>query len=81
MKPPKELGFEPEAIVTDLYRLSKAQADYVGKAVACLAIHIGMEPATFRVMDHIQSVLRDALEGGNPEDMASVLKLGAALGR
>ena len=70
-----------EAIVTDLYKISKAQADYVSKAVACLAVHIGPEPATFRVIDHLQAVLRDALEAGCPEQMASVLKLGADLGR
>ncbi len=67
--------------MTDLYKISKAQADYVSQAVACLAVHLGPGPATFRVIDHIQSVLQDALEGGSPEQMASVLKLGADLGR
>ena len=34
-----------------------------------------------RVVDHIQAALRDALDGGDPEQMASVLSLGAALRR
>jgi hypothetical protein len=50
-----------EAIVTDLYKISKAQADYVSKAVACLAAHIGVEPATFSVVDHT-SAIRAAFE-------------------
>jgi hypothetical protein len=70
-----------EAVMADLYKISKTLADYVDKVVAHLAVHMGLEPATFRVMDRMQIILQDALEGGDPEQMASVLRLGADLDR
>jgi hypothetical protein len=63
----------------DLYRISKSLADHVDQVVGHLAIHIGFEAATLRVMERLQVVLQDALEGGNPEDMAMVLRPGATL--
>jgi hypothetical protein len=60
--------------MTDLYKVSKALADHVDLVVVHLAQDIDVEPAILRVMEHLQIVLQDALEGGNPEDMAIVLR-------
>jgi hypothetical protein len=41
--------------------------------------NIGFEAATLRVMERLQIVPQDALEGGNPEDIATVLRPGTTL--
>ena len=48
-------------------------SDHVNAVVAHLAAHIGLEPAMMRVMERLQIVLQDALEGGRPDDMAGAL--------
>ena len=60
--------------MTDLYKVSKALADHVHLVVAHLAEDIEIELAIFRVMEHLQIVLQDALEGGSPGDMAIALR-------
>jgi hypothetical protein len=65
--------------MADTYQISKALADHVDQVIAHLGIQIGKEPAILRVVERLQIVLQDALGGGNPEDMASVLKPCASL--
>jgi len=60
--------------MADLYKVSKSLSDHVHLVVAHLAHDIDVESAIVRVMEHLQIVLQDALEGGNPEDMALALK-------
>ncbi|MCP2219916.1 hypothetical protein [Bradyrhizobium elkanii] len=49
--------------------------------VAHLAENIGLEPAIMRVMGRLRIVLQDAIEGGNPADMALVLGPGGTEAR
>ncbi|MHC2241132.1 hypothetical protein [Bradyrhizobium elkanii] len=59
--------------MADTYQTAKAIAHHVDLVVAHLAKNIGLEPAIMRVMDRLQIVLQDALDGGDPADMALVL--------
>lgn len=65
----------------DTYQTSKALADHVDLVVAHLAENIGLEPAIMRVMGRLRIVLQDAIEGGNPADMALVLGPGGTEAR
>ncbi|MCP1969900.1 MULTISPECIES: hypothetical protein [Bradyrhizobium] len=67
--------------MADTYQTAKAIAHHVDLVVAHLATSIGQEPAIMRVMDHLQIVLQDALDGGDQADMAMVLAPGGTEAR
>ena len=52
--------------MTDTYRIAKSLADHVESVTVYLARDMGVEPAMLRVMDHLQIVLQDAIEGRPP---------------
>ncbi len=66
-------GIRVERSMVDTYRTSKVLADHVVIVTGYLSEKIGPEAAIVCVMEHLQIVLQDALEGGNPADMALVL--------
>jgi hypothetical protein len=60
--------------VPDTYTIAATLAKHVEQVVVHLAAEIGVEAAIFRVMDHLTTVLQDALEGGRADDMAQSLR-------
>jgi hypothetical protein len=60
--------------MTDTYKIADQLAKHVEAVVIHLVADFGEERATLRAMEHLRTVLMDAIDGGRPEDMAAVLK-------
>jgi hypothetical protein len=57
----------------DYHLTAKELSDYADQVIAHLAVTMGFEAASARVLEHLRTVLQGGFEGTPPQDMAFVL--------